>query len=498
MIQTRSRALTGLALVLMVACNQTHTQPVAVPTVGESASALIDENGGEIVLGEMRVVIPRGAVAEPTMITVMATTSELPSWLTPRSPTLRFEPSLTFAEPVELRIPFSGHAETATIFATQHEGGSLIAQSTRIEGSFATTRSLHLHQAVVGTACQGEDCCSQANGKLDVLLVIDNSNSMEEEQASLHEQLPRFARALASGDVDGDGTQDFPALESVRIGVVTTDMGVGASSMPSCDAPFGDDGILRTTSGDPECTGSFPNFAEIGADASPSELDNFVLQVGCVANVGIGGCGFEQQLDSALKAVTPSSSDIVFYDSTTGHGTTANAGFLREDSMLAIVVMSDEDDCSAADSDIFNPESSRYGGVDLNLRCHFFPEAVHPLTRYVDGFLALRTHPADVIFAPIVGASPEALANASGLDALLADPSMTVREDPTSPGRLRPSCEVPGVGTAFPPGRIVGVAHGLEQAGAHAVVSSICQSDFTPAIDAILRKVAARGRGECR
>ena len=37
----------------------------------------------------------------------------------------------------------------------------------------------------------------------EMLLLIDNSNSMNEEQISLVEQLPRLARAVMTGDIEG-------------------------------------------------------------------------------------------------------------------------------------------------------------------------------------------------------------------------------------------------------------------------------------------------------
>ncbi|MCZ7679046.1 MAG: hypothetical protein M5U28_09955 [Sandaracinaceae bacterium] len=71
---------------------------------------------------------------------------------------------------------------------------------------------------------------------------------------------------------------------------------------------------------------------------------------------------------------------------------------------------------------------------------------------------------------------------------------MAERVDPAEPNRLVPSCQVPERGMAFPPRRIVEVAREL---GPTSVVQSICQEDFTPVIDAILTRVAARVSGSC-
>src|SRR5690348_2498849 len=83
---------------------------------------------------------------------------------------------------------------------------------------------------------------------VDLLFVVDNSGSMSEEQASLANQIPRLVNVLASGDADADGTPDFPAVPSLHVGVISTDMGTGGYRVPTCDEPnFGDDGILATT-----------------------------------------------------------------------------------------------------------------------------------------------------------------------------------------------------------------------------------------------------------
>ena len=64
--------------------------------------------------------------------------------------------------------------------------------------------------------------------------------------------------------------------------------------------------------------------------------------------------------------------------------------------------------------------------------------------------------------------------------------------DPAMPNRLLPSC-VTEHGVATPPTRLLEVARDLPGS----TVQSICQDDFAPAVDAILRRVAARASGSC-
>ena len=491
----------------LIACGpQRHTMvedpdagpPVELPPAGSTAVTTLTDEGGTLSVGSFTLEVPPGAMAAGTEIRVTVEAAAAPAPFTGFSPVFRFEPAgLVFDAPVTVRVPFSGDARSATVFWTTAGSSAFAPLPTRIEGRYAVAESTHFSSAFVGTACSG-GCCGQANGDLDVLLMVDNSNSMSEEQASLAAQIPRLARVLATGDLEDDGIQDFPALHSVRIGTVTSDMGVGGHTVPTCvNGDFGDDGILRTqgNTASPECDASYPSFAELSAD-DPSGVEAFVQQVACVANVGVGGCGFEQQLEPVLKALTPSTTPIPFVSDTTGHGDGANGAFVRTDSILATILLTDEEDCSAADPNLFDPSSPTYSSTDLNLRCFAHPGAVHPVARFGDGLRALRANPSDVIFAAIAGVPTDLVSDPSALDyaAILSDPRMTETPDPIMPNRLVPSCNVPERGVAFPPRRIVEVA---ESFGANGVVQSICQEDFTPVVDAILQRVAARVSGSC-
>lgn len=343
--------------------------------------------------------------------------------------------------------------------------------------------------------------------QVDLLFMVDNSNSMSEEQASLAAEFPRMVEILASGDfeLDGnlDGPDDFEPVGSLNVGVITSDMGTGGFTVPTCAASdFGDDGILRTSGNTATgCAATYPSFLnfEPGDGGDPGA---FATDVACVATVGTGGCGFEQQLEAILKALSPSaptawtSDDFrapSFFHGTSGHGDGVNAGFVRDRSVLAIIPVTDEEDCSAVDPELFNPGSATYGATDLNLRCFLHADqALHPIARFVDGFASLRENPAHLIYAPITGI-PLDLAPAAGespdWEALETDTRTQQREDPSSPGRLVPSCSVPGRGEAFPPPRIVRVGRRLEEAGAGVTVQSICQESFRPALREIIRQI---------
>jgi len=330
--------------------------------------------------------------------------------------------------------------------------------------------------------------------QLDLLFLIDNSNSMTEEQESLSEQLPRLIQVLASGDADGDGVQDFPTVESLHVGVVTTDMGTGGFPVPTCNEPNrGDDGELRSigNSGLPVCPRSFPAPFLSYRPAGPLSPAEFAANVSCISVVGTGGCGFEQPLEAVLKALTFSTTgptgafDGDFLWGTTGHADGANGGFSRPTADLAIVMLTDEEDCSVLDPELFNVRSPVYR-EDLNLRCFAHPETLHPVSRYVDGLLAGRD-PRRVHFQLIAGVPTDAVGGTYA--EILAHPAMHQVVDPVMEGRLQPSCNVPGRGLAFAPTRLVEVARGLDREGAAVSIQSICQADLTPAIDAFIAMI---------
>ena len=285
-----------------------------------------------------------------------------------------------------------------------------------------------------------------------------------------------MARVLATGDLDGDGTQDFPAIRSVRVGTVSTDMGADSAGTPTCPDGYGDDGILRTAGHGTGCEATYPSYAELSADDPSADVDAFVQQVSCVAVLGTGGCGFEQPLEAALKALTPSTSSLRFANGTTGHGNAENAGFLRDGSVLATLVVSDENDCSASDRTITDPTSTTFTGP-LNLRCMQYPDALYPPSRYIDGLQALRANPDDVIFASISGVPVDLVSEPTDYSAVLSDPRMTETIDPTRPETLEPSCNEPNGGIATPPTRTVQVAQGF---GGNGVVQSILPVGLHP------------------
>jgi hypothetical protein len=368
---------------------------------------------------------------------------------------------------------------------------------------------------------------------LDFLFVIDNSGSMKEEQAALQRELPRMVERLTSGDTDGDGAEDMLPIEELHLGVVSSDMGlVGIVGIEKCEG-LGDDGVLQHAPS-PEvrgCSASYPPF--LTYRSATDDVAQVARDLSCIAVLGTDGCGFEQPLEAALKALWPSSDDSITFlgdaqgGGRTGHGDAANAGFLRpshraDTSLLAVVVVTDEDDCSSKDTSHLRPahflDPSREAdrtliGQGLNARCLLNPDNLHDVTGYADALRALRPDSEGLVVLGVIAGIPAELVTRDALAAvdfadpggreafyedLLADPMMQPKIDPQgtpdpADDRVQASCETPN-GLAYPPVRLVETARAF---GRDAVVQSICQDDFGPAIDAILAAITRASTQAC-
>ncbi len=325
----------------------------------------------------------------------------------------------------------------------------------------------------------GRDVSPDAPGiqrAVDILVVVDNSMSMAEEQMRLVENFPKLIEGLLNPLTDDEPVTDL------HLGVVSTDMGTGGYPVESCLDPVdGDDGVLQhePSSIFSGCDASYPTFLSYDSDTPDTDLISWLSYAfGCIATLGIEGCGFEQQLAAARKGLID-------------HAGGANSGFLRPDSILAVLFLSDEDDCSVAagQEHLFDLSDSTLGTP--NLRCHNHPEMLVPPETYPTDFGTLRTDPSDLLLGFIVGVPREEPCEGSGdrLTGCLEHPDMIERVDPVSSNRLVPSCVSADAGTeAYPARRFVQVAQGL---GVNSYVQSICDTDFSPTVDWLMYSIQA-------
>ncbi len=137
------------------------------------------------------------------------------------------------------------------------------------------------------------------NDEVDVLWVIDNSSSMEKHQIALAEQMAIFVSALQ------DTKLNF------HIGVTTTDMR---------NPPRGSQGQFIGNSDDRVLSGN--------------SVDLVGTLTSRMLNIGQGGSPVEQGLGAMKEALSPEKLEF------------QNAGFLREDSLLVIIFLTNEDDQS--------------------------------------------------------------------------------------------------------------------------------------------------------
>lgn len=390
--------------------------------------------------------------------------------------------------------------------------------------------------AVAGHCTEGSECVQaqlqlKSVDKLDILVVVDNSASAHNELELFKSELPRMLSAFVNGN-DPDAGQ-FPPVQSVNLAVLTSDMGLGAldalparwhSAVPlwGCNEN-GDDGRFNIYSEEDiqHCDPTRPAFLSFrGGSATVSAIDS----VACVPSLGSDGCGFEQPLEAILKSLTPANSDLTF-TAGEGHGSSAHSGFLREDSLLVVVVVSDEDDCSIANTgDFFSAVEDSFS---VNTFCHLASDQLHPVLRYTQGLKSLRPLKDDVIFAVVAGVPPALIAqqsqNPDSQDAffktVLSDPAMKAQLNevdltppappapPAPPGEdaapppqmptktfrpIEPSCTNQDESrNAIPPRRLVEVAQSF---GENGVVGSICDDDFGSGVGNIMRTVAERLR----
>ncbi len=313
---------------------------------------------------------------------------------------------------------------------------------------------------------------------VDILVMVDNSRSMTEEQANLASNFPTLITSLLNPPIDPvTGKPEHVPVKDLHIGVVSSDMGTGGYTVETCADPIdGDDGILKHTPNPAiaGCDSTYPTYLAYDyAEPDIAAINWMATGFGCIATLGSGGCGFEQQLKSVRRALV---------DHTVPGG--PNAGFLRPDSILTILWVTDEEDCSVADPAIFDTANPALG--HLNLRCYLHPYMVQPIDDYINAFRALRP-PEKLVLGFIVGVPAEPACQGFG-DAIpdcLLHPMMQEEVDGIDPTRLRYSCSS-ATGNAFPPRRMVTIAQAF---GANALVQSICTSDFSPAIAGLTAKL---------
>jgi hypothetical protein len=314
---------------------------------------------------------------------------------------------------------------------------------------------------------------------------------MAEEHVRLREALVALVRDLLDpADRNGDTRPDHPPVNEVSVGLVSPDLGTAGHDVPGCAAAVdGRAGCFAhaPVAGPPECAEAYPPFlCRDRRNDWRYSADDLLRDFGCLADLGTAGCPFEQSFRAMLRAVRENAAPGG-----------CNEGFVQTDSILALIWVTDEDDCSVREDhpEMFDPEAP-LGSVGT--RCALHPELLDGLEAYVHAFRDLRAeNPERLVLGMIVGVPPDLPACRGSGDmlegCLESVPAMTPAVAPLDPTRLIPSCET-SVGLAYPPRRFVELAQAFGNA---AYVESICREDWSEAMRGITDRIPERFESRC-
>jgi len=379
---------------------------------------------------------------------------------------------------------------------------------------------------------------------LELLVVVDDSPSMKNEQEVLPSAFLNLVNALTNPVSDWY----YSSVDEMRLAVVTSDMGLQWGGHPYQDgdgwpddaipcSPAGRDGRFRTygpgstvhlRDGEIPCyedgsqcpsgwsceevdeggVGSCEAPQDQGQDLSCPEPgadriewhpeDEFdpdaALKSSCLACAGADGCELEQPLSAAVRALSRQDQQ----------------GFLSPRLLLAVMVISDEDDCSIAASDFFlSPELQEPGARAVDRACvqggqHLYTaeEIRNAIFNAKSGTYEQHPGNSDVLFVAIAGVPTNDTCQGNGndlesahcLDHELMQVEHVVppqgQEDEDGAG-LHPACTlVDGAEElvrASPGRRYVELA---QEFGNMGYVHSICNSDWSPAVEDIAEFLA--------
>ena len=169
-----------------------------------------------------------------------------------------------------------------------------------------------------------------SNRNFDLLFLIDDSSSMRLAQANIERSFPAFMTRLRTAPL---------GLPNIHVAVISSDMGAGDGSVASCDTTGGKQGIFQyTPRGTCSATGLQAGSTYISDIAGTRNYTGALENVfTCIAALGETGCGFEHQFAAVLRSLGAD-----------GRAAPAeNQGFLRPDAYLGVIMVTNEDDCSA-------------------------------------------------------------------------------------------------------------------------------------------------------
>lgn len=197
--------------------------------------------------------------------------------------------------------------------------------------------------------------------RLDVLVVVDNSAHTADLQIAMGEAMGAFVERLSENARD------------VQVMFTTTDMGnplcspfqpldyapaLGAPTTTGCNARIGHftglgsnpdvraDACTSLCPIDIAPSDPFVAFDTMTGETNVGPFDAVDDALACLLPQGISGCGYESPLEAMLQALDP--------DAEWNSGARP---FLREGADLAIVIVTDESDCSVEDYSVMDDDA---------------------------------------------------------------------------------------------------------------------------------------------
>jgi hypothetical protein len=214
-----------------------------------------------------------------------------------------FEPAgATFDPPLTITLPFTGPDEEARLYWSNGFDGWNQPGNAVFDNGIATLQVSHFSSGFIALNGPVEDVDIVVQpAKVDVLFVIDDSCSMSEEQAQVAVNFPAFMDFFLGSGID------------YHLGVTTTDVD---STNPNA-------GRLRRVMND----GATHRFIDT-TTANPTAVFS------AMANAGTNGSPSEAGREAAYQLLE------------TGRDLPRNQDFYRDDSILHMVFVSDEQDQS--------------------------------------------------------------------------------------------------------------------------------------------------------
>src|SRR5262249_38194626 len=201
----------------------------------------------------------------------------------------------------------------------------------------------------------------------DILFVVDDSNSMSEEQEGVARELPTFVQILQTGA----GVQ-----QNLRVGLVNTSVySAFFDGSQTFLTQYPEGGWLRQF---PAADGGVGDGARWLTDPDPEIVARLALGIRAL---GINGSFQETPFEAARIALTGTN-----FNRTLPDGGNPNAGFLRVGARLLVVAVSDEDDCSEMS---FRPPKVQFTNALGQDFCTLNENLLTPVGDYVSAFLSL-------------------------------------------------------------------------------------------------------------